>query len=142
MLEEFKKYNPMFADYFDLKNTDITWKMINLDLDNFIIETKKCALCPEANNKRIKKEKNRHELIENKRNEEMELLYKKEFECVKLFKVIEKNKMKSNVLYLEYKKIAELKDKYKPNKGFLKNTMFLEYFTDEKNIYLNNLLET
>jgi hypothetical protein len=141
MLEEFKKYNPTFEHYFDLKESDITWEMINSDLDNFIGKTKECALSPETNNKRIEKQRKHRELIQKKKNEEKELLYKKEYECMKLFELIEKNKMKSDAMYVEYKKITELKDKYKLNE-FTKNTMFLDYFTNEKKIYLNKLLKT
>lgn len=153
MLEEFKKYNPTFAHYFDLKENDITWEMIstrtkygneiylNSDLDNFIEKTKKCALSPEANDKRIEKQRKYHEVIQKKKNEENEFLYKKEYECMKLFELIEKNKMKSDALYVEYKKITELKDKYKLNE-YTKNTMFLDYFTNEKKLYINKLLKT
>lgn len=149
MLEEFKKYNTTFAHYFDLKETDITWEMIstkhcneiylNSDLDNFIRKTKECALSPETNNKRIEKQRKQRELIQKKKNEDMELLYKKEYECIKLFELIEKNKMKSQAIYVEYKKISEFKDKVNE---YSKNTMFLDYFTNEKKTYLNNLLKT
>jgi hypothetical protein len=88
MLEEFKKYNPTFEHYFDLKESDITWEMINSDLDNFIGKTKECALSPETNNKRIEKQRKHRELIQKKKNEEKELLYKKEYECMKLFELI------------------------------------------------------
>lgn len=153
VLEEFKKYNPIFAYYFDLKETDITWEMIsttgkygneiylNSDLDNFIEKTIKCALSPETNNKRIEKQRKQREIIQKKKNEEIELLYKKEYECMKLFELIEKNKMKSAAIYVEYKKISELKDKYKVDE-YTKNTLFLDYFTNEKKTYLNNLLKT
>jgi hypothetical protein len=69
----------------------------------------------------------------------MELNYKKEFECVKILNAIEEKKMNSEELYIEYKKIIELKNKYRLS-GVI-NTMFLDYFTNEKKIYLNNLLE-
>jgi hypothetical protein len=143
MLEEFKKYNPSFANFFDFKECDITWEIANSRLDNFTTGTIMCALSHEADNKRREKRKKQNEIRLNKEKEEKELLYKKEFECMKLFDMIEKDKMKSSELYIEYKKIVELKEKYKPTAlGIMKNTLFLDYFTIEKKLYLNKLLST
>lgn len=150
MLEEFKQNNELFSHYFDLKENDITKEMISyiqlqlnnslsnlIDLDGFIVEIIKCVQSQEMHDKKYKK----YELIKKKKKkkEELELNYKKEFECVKILNAIEEKKMNSEELYIEYKKIIELKNKYRLD-GVI-NTMFLDYFTNEKKIYLNNLLE-
>jgi hypothetical protein len=140
MLEEFKKYNPSVSHFFDLKECDIT-----LEMDDSIIVsgTIMCALSYEANDKKIEKLKKVNEIKLKKEKEEMEFLYKKEFNCIKLFNTIEHYKMKSDEIYVEYKNILELKEIYNPiGIGYLKNTKFLDYFTNEKTIYLNRLIST
>jgi hypothetical protein len=140
MLEEFKKYNPSVSHFFDLKECDIT-----LEMDDSIIVsgTIMCALSYEANDKKIEKLKKANEIKLKKEKEEREFLYKKEFDCIKLFNTIEHYKMKSNEIYVEYKIILELKEIYNPiGIGYLKNTTFLDYFTNEKTIYLNRLIST
>ena len=74
------------------------------------------------------------------------LLYKKEFECEKLFAEIVKNKLKTPELYVEYKKITELKDCIlrvfgkDPYHHLLDNNPFVSYFTENKKKYINELL--
>ncbi len=152
MFEEFKQSNLLFSSYFDLKEENITFDLIMLKskygneiqlksfLDDFICKIKDCVTSHECNNKKREKQKINYELMQKKKNEELELLYAKEFECMKLFDIIDKNKMKSNLLYIEYKKILELKEKYKPNGILSKNIDFLNYFTNEKQEYINELL--
>jgi hypothetical protein len=140
MLEEFKKYNPSVSHFFDLKECDIT---LTMDDSTIVSGTIMCALSYEANDKKREKLKKVNEIKLKKEKEERELLYKKEFNCIKLFNMIEHYKMKSVEIYVEYKNILELKEKYNPNGiGYLKNTRFLDYFTNEKTIYLNRLIST
>lgn len=156
MLEEFKKYNPSLSHFFDLKECDITLTMerngfhivknektFSVD-DSYIVSgTIQCALSYEANDKKKEKLKKVNEIKLKKEKEEREFLYKKEFDCIKLFNTIEYYNMKSAELYVEYKNILDLKEKYNPNGiEYLKNTKFLEYFTNEKTIYLNRLIST
>lgn len=144
MLEEFKKYNPSMANFFDLKENDITWEIIgndwNRNIANFIRGTIMCALSKEADDKYSAKMKLQRELREKKEKDRKEQIYQKEFECMKLFNEIDKNKMKSSALYVEYKKILELKNQYNPTKIFNPNILFLDYFTTEKKRQLNELI--
>jgi hypothetical protein len=140
MLEEFKKYNPSLSHFFDLKECDITLEM---DDSTIVSATIMCALSYEANDKKIEKLKKVNEIKLKKEKEEREFLYKKEFNCIKLFNMIEQYKMKSDEIYVEYKNILELKEIYNPiGIGYKKNTKFLDYFTNEKTIYLNRLIST
>jgi hypothetical protein len=73
------------------------------------------------------------------------LLYKKEFECEKLFSEIVKNKLKNPEIYVEYKKITELKDSIlrvfgKDPYYLLDNNPFVSYFTENKKKYIKGLL--
>ncbi len=80
-------------------------------------------------------------------NEERQtLLYKKEFECEKLFAEIVKNKLKNPELYVEYKKITNLKDSIlrvfgKDPYYHLDNNPFVSYFTETKKKYIKGLLQ-
>jgi hypothetical protein len=53
-----------------------------------------------------------------------------------LFNKIEDNKFKSEELYVEYKKILELKNIY----NIPENILFLKYFNSKKIEYLESLL--
>ena len=140
MLEEFKKYNPSVSHFFDLKECDIT---LGMDDSTIVSGTIMCALSYEATDKKTEKLKKVNEIKLKKEKEEREFLYKKEFDCIKLFNTIEDHKMKSGEIYVEYKNILELKKIYNPiGIGYLKNTRFLDYFTNEKTIYLNRLIST
>lgn len=139
MLEEFKKYNPSMSNFFELKENDITWEIVG-NIENFIRGTIMCALSKEADDKYSAKIKLQKELREKKEKERKEQIYQKEFECMKLFNEIDKNKMKSSALYVEYKKILELKNQYNPTKIFNPNILFLDYFTTEKKRQLNELI--
>uniref|UniRef100_A0A6C0EWB7 Uncharacterized protein n=1 Tax=viral metagenome TaxID=1070528 RepID=A0A6C0EWB7_9ZZZZ len=135
MFEEFKKVYPNMANYFNIKRDDITWYYYDR-MPTFIECVIKCVLSIEALNKGneiIRK----YEQMQLKMYQERQLLlYKKEFECAKLFDEIDKNKLKSFELYVEYKKITEIKDK-----GLLSNTQFINYFTEDKKKYINELIE-
>jgi hypothetical protein len=135
MLEEFKKYNPSLSHFFDIT--------LAMDDSKIVSATIMCALSYEANDKKIEKLKKVNEIKLKKEKEEREFLYKKEFDCIKLFNTIEDYKMKSDEIYVEYKNISELKEIYNPiGIGYKKNTKFLDYFTNEKTIYLNRLIST
>ena len=86
MLEEFKKYNPSVSHFFDLKECDITLAM---DDSTIVSGTIKCALSYEAIDKKTEKLKKVNEIKLKKEKEEKEFLYKKEFDCIKLFNTIE-----------------------------------------------------
>ena len=144
MLDEFKKYYTSFINYFDLQEENITWNIVdncNIDnIDNFVRGIIMCCLSHESDDKRYSKSRKEYDLQIKKEKDKKELLYKREFECVKLFNEIEQNQMKSNELYIEYKNILELKKQYNPNNGLWKNIKFLLYFTNEKEEYLNDLI--
>ena len=147
MFEEFKKVYPNMANYFNLKANDITWDIAGEygnNMGTFIDCIIKCVLSQEALNKKNEKSRKYKE-------EQQLLLYKKEFECMKLFDEIDKNKLKSCELYVEYKKITEMKDKgirlqNTPGIPFRNdyegcNIYFINYFTDDKKKYINGLIE-
>jgi hypothetical protein len=145
MFEEFKRGYPHLSGYFDCK--EITWDIIgdshHTNITTFIDCVITCILSKETENKQNDKIRKQQELRkkqeeERKKQEEERklLLYKKEFECAKLFDEIDKNKLKSSELYVEYKKITEIKDK-----GALYNTEFINYFTEDKKKYIRVLIE-
>lgn len=147
MLEEFKRYNPSMANFFDFKENDFTdeiiatYKITDPNSNEFIRGVKMCALSQEADDKRNAKYKLQRELRDKTEKEKKELIYKKEFDCIKLFDEIDKRKMKSSEIYVEYKKILELKQIYKPNGVWLsQNTQFVDYFTNEKKKEINVLI--
>jgi TPR repeat protein len=145
MFEEFKRGYPHLSGYFDCK--EITWDIIgdshHTNITTFIDCVVTCLLSKETENKQNEKIRKQQELRkkqeeERKKQEEERklLLYKKEFECAKLFEEIDKNKLNSSELYVEYKKITEIKDK-----GALYNTEFINYFTEDKKKYIRVLIE-
>ena len=145
MFEEFKRGYPHLSGYFDCK--EFTWDIIgdshHTNITTFIDCVITCILSREAENKQNDKIRKQQELRkkqeeERKKQEEERklLLYKKEFECAKLFEEIDKNKLNSSELYVEYKKITEIKDK-----GALYNTEFINYFTEDKKKYIRVLIE-
>ena len=147
MFEEFKKVYPNMANYFDFKANDITWNIAGEygnNMKNFIDCVTKCLLSQEALNKRnvkIRKQKE-NRFISNE--ERRTLLYKKEYECIKILNELDKNKLKSSELYVEYKKITELKDGVDRIFGKhpdLDNNPFIEYFTEYRKKYINGLIE-
>jgi hypothetical protein len=147
MLEEFKKYNPSVSIFFDFKENDFTdeiiskHNIIDSNSNEFIRGTIMCALSYEAEDKMKTKVKLQKELREKKENQKKEQIYKREFTCMKLFDEIDKNKMKSSELYVEYKKILELKQQYKPTGEWIyQNTQFVDYFTSTKQKQLTNLI--
>ena len=135
MFEEFKKVYPNMANYFNIKRDDITWDYYDR-MPTFIECVIKCVLSIEALNKRNeiiwKYEQKQLKMYQ----EQQLLLYKKEFECARLFDEIDKNKLKSSEVYVEYKIITEIKDK-----GLLSDTQFINYFTEDKKKYINGLIE-
>jgi hypothetical protein len=135
MFEEFKKVYPDMANYFNIKRDDITWYYYDR-MPTFIECVIKCVLSIEALNKRNeiiwKYEQKQLKMYQ----EQQLLLYKKEFECARLFDEIDKNKLKSSEVYVEYKIITEIKDK-----GLLSDTQFINYFTEDKKKYINGLIE-
>ena len=158
MFEEFKKVYSNMANYFNFKENDITWDIAGSGDNNMMIFTDctiKCVLSQEALNKRNEKNRKQREIQqkqqEEKKEEQKLLLYKKEFECAKLFDEIDKNKLKSLELYVEYKKITQMKDKgirlqNTPGIPFRNdyegcNIYFINYFTDDKKKYINGLIE-
>ena len=145
MFEEFKRGYPHLSSYFDCK--EFSWDIIgdshHTNITTFIDCVITCILSKETENKQNEKIRKQHE--ERKKQEEERkkqeeelklLLYKKEFECAKLFDEIDKNKLKSSELYVEYKKITEIK-----NKGALYNREFINYFTEDKKKYIRVLIE-
>jgi hypothetical protein len=152
MFEEFKKVYPNMANYFNLKANDITWDIAGSGDNNMMIFTDciiKCVLSQEALNKKIRKQ---NEISRKYQEEQKLLLYKKEFECAKLFDEIDKNKLKSSELYIEYKKIIEMKDKdiriqnsphrlFRSDIGRNDHCHFINYFTEDKKKYINGLIE-
>lgn len=145
MLYEFKNYYHLVAHYFFFKEADITWEIIGKQSDSkigeFVNNTLSCVLSLEADNKKAAKLKIQNELREKINKETKEILFTIEFECMKIFEEIEKNRMNSRELYVEYKTIQELKQKYKPSTNIIsQNILFLDYFTNEKKKYLNNLI--
>lgn len=145
MFEEFKRGYPHLSGYFDCK--EFTWDIIgnshHTNITTFIDCVITCLLSKETENKQNDKIHKQHE--ERKKQEEERkkqqedrklLLYKNEFECSKLFDEIDKNKLNSSELYVEYKKITEIKDK-----GALYNTEFINYFTEDKKKYIRVLIE-
>lgn len=151
MFEEFKKVYSNMANYFNFKENDITWDIAGSGDNNMMIFTDctiKCVLSQEAVNKKIRKQR---EISIKYQEEQKLLLYKKEFECAKLFDEIDKNKLKSLELYVEYKKITVMKDKgiRLQNTPSLQcrndyegcNIHFINYFTEDKKKYINGLIE-
>lgn len=145
MFEEFKRGYPHLSSYFDCK--EFSWDIIgdshHTNITTFIDCVITCILSKETENKQnenIRKqheERKKQEEERKKQEEELKLLlYKKEFECAKLFDEIDKNKLKSSELYVEYKKITEIK-----NKGALYNREFINYFTEDKKKYIRVLIE-
>ena len=159
MFEEFKKVYPNMANYFNLKANDITWDIAGEygnNMGTFIDCVIKCVLSKEAAMKSSEKWKQK-EILSRKYQEEQELLlYKKEFECMKLFDEIDKNKLKSSELYVEYKKITQMKDQdrifnvrtqnssdrlFRSDYGRNDHCHFINYFTEDKKKYINGLIE-
>lgn len=128
MLDEFKKWdcNNFFStsDYNSELNVNI--------ISTFIEDVISCCLSQEAN---IKK-KEKYEQEKKLEQEYKEELYREEFKCMILYNKIKEYKYKTEDLYIEYNKILELKRIY----NIPKNILFLQYFTPEKIIYLENLL--
>lgn len=143
MFEEFKNIHPNSCNYFNLKLKDIQWDSYD-KMPSFIDCVIACVLSQEAidklNEKVQKSMKIRHASNEARRT----LLYKKEFECEKLFAEIVKYKLKSPELYVEYKKITELKSLVLDIFGKhpdIDNHPFIKYFTEDKKKYINGLIE-
>ena len=138
MFEEFKRGYPHLSAYFDCK--DFTWDIIgdshDTNITTFIDCVITCILSKETEDKQIEKIRKQQELRKKQEEQRKLLLYKKEFECAKLFDEIDKNKLKSPELYVEYKKITEIK-----YKGALYNTEFINYFTEDKKKYIRGLIE-
>jgi TPR repeat protein len=138
MFEEFKRGYPHLSGYFDCK--EFTWEIIgdsyHTNITTFIDCVVTCLLSKEAEDKQNEKIRKQQELRKKQEEERKLLLYKKEFECAKLFDEIDKNKLQSSELYVEYKKITEIKDK-----GALYNTDFINYFTEDKKKYIRVLIE-
>lgn len=153
MFEEFKKVYPNMANYFNFKENDITWDIAGSGDNNMMIFTDctiKCVLSQEAVNKKNEKIQKQNEISRKYQEEQKLLLYKKEFECARLFDEIDKNKLKSSELYVEYKKITEMKDKDVRLQisidrisgcHYGRNHNFINYFTDDKKKYINGLIE-
>jgi len=159
MFEEFKKVYPNMANYFNLKANDITWDIAGSGDNNMMIFTDciiKCVLSQEALNKKNEKIRKQREISIKYQEEQKLLLYKKEFECAKLFDEIDKNKLKSSELYIEYKKISEKKEQdrifnirtqnssdrfFRSDYGRNDNCHFINYFTEDKKKYINGLIE-
>ena len=138
MFEEFKRGYPHLSCYFDCK--EFSWDIIgdshDTNITTFIDCVVTCLLSKETENKQNEKIRKQQELRKKQEEEQKLLLYKKEFECAKLFDEIDKNKLKSSELYVEYKKITEIKDK-----GVLYNREFINYFTEDKKKYIRVLIE-
>jgi hypothetical protein len=147
MFEEFKKVYPSMANYFNLKASDITWDIAGEygnNMKNFIDCVTKCLLSQEALNKRNVKIRKQKEIMTISIEERRTLLYKKEYECMKILNELDKNKLKSPELYVEYKKITELKDGVERIFGKhpdLDNNPFIDYFTEYRKKYINGLIE-
>ena len=147
MFEEFKKVYPNVANYFNLKASDITWDIAGEygnNMKNFIDCVTKCLLSQEALNKRNVKIRKQKEIMTISIEERRTLLYKKEYECMKILNELDKNKLKSPELYVEYKKITELKDGVERIFGKhpdLDNNPFIDYFTEYRKKYINGLIE-
>ena len=147
MFEEFKKVYPNMANYFNLKANDITWDIAGEygnNMKNFIDCVTKCLLSQEALNKRNEKIRKQKEIRFVSNEERRTLLYKKEYECMKIVNELDKNKLKSPELYVEYKKITELKDGVESVFGKhpdLDNNPFIDYFTEYRKKYINGLIE-
>ena len=147
MFEEFKKVYPNVANYFNLKANDITWDIAGEygnNMKNFIDCVTKCLLSQEALNKRNVKIRKQKEIMNISIEERRTLLYKKEYECMKILNELDKNKLKSPELYVEYKKITELKDGVERIFGKhpdLDNNPFIDYFTEYRKKYINGLIE-
>ena len=159
MFEEFKKVYPNMANYFNLKANDITWDIAGNGDNNMMIFTYciiKCVLSQEALNKKNEKIRKQREIQQKQQEEQKLLLYKKEFECAKLFDEIDKNKLKSSELYIEYKKIIEKKEQdrifnirtqnssdrfFRSDIGRNDHCHFINYFTEDKKKYINRIIE-
>ena len=147
MFEEFKKVYPNVANYFNMKASDITWDIAGEygnNMKNFIDCVTKCLLSQEALNKRNVKIRKQKEIMTISIEERRTLLYKKEYECMKILNELDKNKLKSPELYVEYKKITELKDGVESVFGKhpdLDNNPFIDYFTEYRKKYINGLIE-
>lgn len=147
MFEEFKKVYPNMANYFEFKANDITWDIAGEygnNMKNFIDCVTKCVLSQEALNKRNEKIRKQKETRFISNEERRTLLYKKEYECMKILNELDKNKLKSAELYVEYKKITELKDGVERIFGKhpdLDNNPFIDYFTEYRKKYINGLIE-
>ena len=147
MFEEFKKVYPNMANYFNFKVNDITWDIAGEygnNMKNFIDCVIKCLLSQEALNKRNEKIRKQKEIRTISIEERRTLLYKKEYECMKILNELDKNKLKSPELYVEYKKITELKDGVESIFGKhpdLDNNPFIDYFTEYRKKYINGLIE-
>jgi hypothetical protein len=113
-------------------------------MKNFIDYVTKCVLSQEALNKRNEKIRKQKENRFISNEERRTLLYKKEYECMKILNELDKNKLKSSELYVEYKKITELKDGVDRIFGKhpdLDNNPFIDYFTEYRKKYIIGLIE-
>lgn len=139
MFEEFKKGYPHLSNYFDFKN--ITWDIIgnshHTNITVFIDCVIACILSKEAEDKQNEKIKRRKDEQLKKEEYQKKLLLKKEFECEKLLSEIDKHKLKSVELYIEYKTCFG----WIKNPVGIINTQLIDYFTEDKKLYIHNLLE-
>jgi hypothetical protein len=143
MFEEFKKIFPNSCNYFTIKLKDIQWDYYD-KMPSFIDCVIACVLSQEAIDKLNEKIQKSMKLLYASNEARRTLLYKKEFECEKLFAEIIKYKLKSPELYVEYRKITELKSLVLDIFGKhpdLDNNPFINYFTEDKKKYINELIE-
>jgi hypothetical protein len=132
MFNEFIQHNKCFELFFNLNEEDITLE-IEQNRVKFTREIISCCLSYESEKK-----------YKLKIDQEKKNLYEKEFECINIFNIIEKNKMKSKDIFVEYKIILELKEQYNSSyikdKNKFENILFIKYFTPDKIKYLENLI--
>ena len=136
MFEEFKCGYPHLSGYFDCK--EFTWDIIgdshDTNITTFIDCVITCILSKEAEDKLLLKLRKQQEI--RKKQEEEQL--KNEFDCEKLWIEINKHKLISVELFIEYKKVAKIKSETVP--GLVKFKL-IEYFTEDKKKYIQDLLE-
>jgi len=133
MFEEFKRGYPHLSSYFDCK--EFTWEIIgdsyHTNITTFIDCVIACVLSKEAEDKPLIKQRE----IQNKKQDEQ---LKKEFDCEKLWVEMEKHKLKSVELFVEYKKAHQIKTDIVPG---IVNYKLIDYFTEDKKKYIQDLLE-
>lgn len=140
MFEEFKRVHPQFSGYFDCK--EFSWDIIgdshHTNITTFIDCVITCLLSKETENKQLHKQNEKIRKQQELQNKQLEEQLKREFECEKLWVELDKHKLQTVEMFIEYKKVDKIKSDTVPG---IVNFKLIDYFTEDKKKYIQQLLE-